>query len=61
MAEIAALLVDEVLPEVPVRQCAFSVRYPLRFLFARDPSVMWCASLKHLQHPRSTAPGWLGS
>ena len=32
MAESAALLVDEVFPEQPVRQWVLSVPYPLRFL-----------------------------
>jgi len=40
MAESAALLVDEVLPEQPVRQWLLSVPYPLRFLFASRPAVM---------------------
>jgi hypothetical protein len=33
MAESAALLVDEVLPEQPMRQWVLSFPYPLRFLF----------------------------
>ena len=40
MAESAALRVDEVFPEQPVRQWVLSVPYPLRFLFARRPEVM---------------------
>jgi len=40
MAERAALLVDEVFPEQPVRQCVRSVPYPLRFLFASRPDIM---------------------
>ena len=40
MAESAALLVDEVFPEQPVRQWVLSVPYPLRFLFASRPAVM---------------------
>ena len=40
MAESAALLVDVVLPEQPVRQWVLSVPYPLRFLFANRPEVM---------------------
>ena len=35
MAESAALLVDEVFPEQPVRQWVLSFPYPLRFLFLR--------------------------
>jgi ribosomal protein S27E len=40
MAETAALLVDEVFPEQPVRQWVLSVPYPLRFLFASRPDIM---------------------
>ncbi len=40
MVDIAALLVDEVLPRRPVRQWVLSVPFALRFLFARDPTVM---------------------
>lgn len=40
MVESAALLVDEVFPEQPVRQWVLSFPYPLRFLFASRPDVM---------------------
>ena len=40
MAESAALLVDEVFPEQPVRQWVLSVPFPLRFLFATRPAIM---------------------
>jgi len=40
MVDTAALLVDEVLPEVPIRQWVLSVPFPLRFLFAREPAAM---------------------
>lgn len=40
MVESAALLVEEVLPHLPMRQWVLSVPYPLRFLFAREPKVM---------------------
>jgi hypothetical protein len=40
MAESAALLIDEVFPEQPVRQWVLSVSHPLRFLFASRPDVM---------------------
>ena len=40
MVESAALLVDDVLPHLPMRQWVLSVPYPLRFLFAREPKVM---------------------
>lgn len=40
MAESAALLVNEVFPEQPVRQWVLSVPFPLRFLFASRPDVM---------------------
>ena len=40
MAESAALLVDEVLPEQAMRQWVLSFPYPLRFLFASRPEIM---------------------
>ncbi len=40
MTESAALLVDEVFPERPVRQWVLSFPYPLRFLFASRPAIM---------------------
>lgn len=40
MAESAALLVDEVLPQQPMRQWVLSVPFPLRFLFASRPEIM---------------------
>jgi len=40
MAESAALLVDEVFPEQPVRQWVLSFPYQLRFLFASYPEIM---------------------
>jgi hypothetical protein len=40
MAESAALLVDDVLPEQPVRQWVLSFPFQLRFLFASNPGVM---------------------
>ena len=40
MAESAGLLVDELFPDQPVRQCVLSIPIPLRFLFANRPSVM---------------------
>jgi ribosomal protein S27E len=40
MAESAALLVDDILPEAPVRQWVLSFPYALRFLFATRPAVM---------------------
>jgi hypothetical protein len=40
MAESAALLVEEVFPEQPVRQWVLSFPYPLRFLFASRPATM---------------------
>ena len=40
MAESAALLVDEILPEQPMRQWVLSFPYPLRFLFASQPVIM---------------------
>ena len=40
MAESAALLVDEVLPEQPIRQWVLSFPFQLRFLFASRPEIM---------------------
>lgn len=40
MAESAALLVDEVLPQQPIRQWVLSVPFQLRFLFASQPAIM---------------------
>ncbi len=40
IAESAALLVDEVLPRLPMRQWVLSVQFQLRFLFASQPQVM---------------------
>ena len=40
MAESAALLVDEVFPEQPVRQWVLSFPFQLRFLFASCPELM---------------------
>jgi len=40
MAESAALLVDDILPEAPMRQWVLSFPFPLRFLFASQPAIM---------------------
>ena len=40
--ESAALLVDEVFPQQPIRQWVLSFPYPLRFLFARRPERGVC-------------------
>jgi len=40
MVEMAALLVDHVLPHRPIRQWALSFPYPLRFLLANQPRAM---------------------
>jgi len=40
MVDSAALLVDDILPRVPLRQWVLSVPFPLRFLFASHPQVM---------------------
>jgi ribosomal protein S27E len=40
MAESAALLVDEVLPEQPIRQWVLSFPFQLRFLFAHRAELM---------------------
>jgi ribosomal protein S27E len=39
MAESAALLVDEVLPEKPIREWVLSFPFKLRFLFASRPQL----------------------
>ncbi|MFT6680172.1 MAG: ribosomal protein S27E, partial [Haliea salexigens] len=40
MAETAALLADEVFPDVPLRQWVLSFPFPLRYLFAAHPQAM---------------------
>jgi len=40
MAETAALLTDEVLPERPLRQCVLSLPHALRFLLASDTDAL---------------------
>ena len=40
MTDSAALLVDEILPHQPMRQWVLSVPFPLRFLFASNPTAM---------------------
>jgi hypothetical protein len=45
MSDSAALLVDEVLPPVPIRQWVLRVPFALRYLFARDPKAMSAALL----------------
>jgi len=40
MAESAALLVDDVLPQAPIRQWVLSFSFQLRFLFASRPKIM---------------------
>ena len=46
MAETAARLVDETLPEAPVRQWVLTVPYALRFLMAYDRE--WIAAVHHV-------------
>ena len=57
MAETAALLADEVFPDVPLRQWVISFPFPLRYLFAAHPHAMgkvlrivYRASSTHLIH-----------
>jgi hypothetical protein len=40
MAESAALLADDVFPDVPLRQWVISFPFPLRYLFAAHPQAM---------------------
>jgi hypothetical protein len=58
MAELAAHLVDAVIPEVPVRQWVLTVPFPVRSLLAYDPSILAAvrrifarAILSHLARP----------
>ena len=39
MVESAALLVDDILPELPIRQWVVSFPHALRFLFATRPDA----------------------
>jgi len=51
MAESAALLVDEVLPQAPMRQWVLSFPFQLRFLFAsrrRSWARYWASSTASL-------------
>ena len=57
MAETAALLADEVFPDVPLRQWVISFPFPLRYLFAAHPhamgkvlSIIYRAISTHLIH-----------
>jgi hypothetical protein len=57
MAETAALLADEVFPDVPLRQWVISFPFPLRYLFAAHPqamgkvlSIVYRAIATHLVH-----------
>jgi len=54
MAESAALLADEVLPEQPMRQWVLSFPFPLRLLFASRPTVMGQVRTS----PSAPAPGF---
>ncbi len=40
MIVAVSLVVDEVLPEAPIRHWVLSVPLPLRFLFVREPAAM---------------------
>lgn len=40
MAETAALLADEVFPDVPLRQRVISFPFPLQYLFSAHPQAM---------------------
>jgi hypothetical protein len=44
MAKTAALLTDEVFPDVPLRQWVISFPFPLRYLFAAHPRAMGMGS-----------------
>ncbi len=47
MVESAALLVDEILPQQPMRQWVLSVPFQFRFLFANKPAIMGKALRRH--------------
>jgi len=57
MVEIAAHLVDHILPEQPIRQWVVSFPYPLRFLFSTRPRCAHSSARHrlpgnlHLSHP----------
>ena len=62
MAETAALLADEVLPERPLRQWVLSLPHALRFLLATDPAALtlvlgeaYRAISRHLLHKAGLA------
>ena len=62
MAETAALLADEVLPERPLRQWVLSLPHALRFLLATDPEaltlvlgVVYRTISRHLLHKAGLA------
>ena len=57
MAESAALLVDEVLPDQPVRQWVLTFPYPLRLLFASQPEATGATVLPSVPHEYSIAEG----
>ena len=50
MVESAAHLVDDVLPEQPIRQWVLTFPYPLRFLFAAQPQVKQPAIKRFVEH-----------
>jgi len=63
MAETAALLADEVLPERPLRQWLLSLPIALRFLLATDPDsltlvlrTVYRAIAGYSRHTASCAP-----
>ncbi len=39
MCELAAFLVDEVFPHVPIRQVVLSFPFPVRFWMAKNPGL----------------------
>lgn len=56
MAESAALLVDEALPPVPIRQWGLSFPYQLRLLLAQQPDMTGAAPLCHPQSAIFSTP-----
>lgn len=53
-AETAALLADEVLPTLPIRQWVISFPFALRFLFATHPDALARAQGAGVAHDRAS-------
>ena len=66
MAETAALLVDRVIPRVPVRQWVLSMPFDVRFVLAKDAKLLsgviriWVSEIFRDMRRRSKARGYPG-